>query len=294
MSTVTLPAAPEQPETKTQKVPKKARPWPLTGGHPLRAMHNRIQILLTSLVFGGHGLAFTFVGLYYLAFSLIPAVHNEWNILFSHTIPIMGQHTWDTWRHLFRDDGEPFMATLGIGFFLYNPYAHSVRKITSPWQILAYVGTAIGVLIPVLIGGNLALQGLHHSLHAGLLTNIGTHHPNFAERLYADGNVASKIFTVFAGMIASKFVMPPVYDYTQRYFANRKVAHGKKTHFYHTPPYRGLVNDAYEQHGGRAQALAQAQIDKQGNLLNRFMLGGGLLAVGLAGLGIYVLKFIAA
>lgn len=276
---------------RTQKVPPKQRPWPLTGGHPLRSLHNKVQTIATSAIFGGHGLAFAFIGLYYLLFSTIPAVHYDWNHLLSTIVPVLSQDHWNTWRHLFRDDGESFMATLGIAFFLYNPYAKSVKKLTSPWQIIVRVLLAIAVLVPVLIAGNLAITALTHSLHSGLLTNVGTAHPNFAQKIYTDGNVASKIFTIIAGMIASKFVMPPVYDYTLRHFAQRKVARGKKTHFYHAPAYRALVNELYSVEG--AQARAASNEDAQGNALNRFMLIAGLVTVALAGLGIYVTAYIA-
>jgi hypothetical protein len=260
----------------------------------------------TSAIFGGHGLAFTFIGLYFLAFQVLHGQHTTigshpitlpdikwgWDHFLSKVIPIMSQHEWDHWRHLFRDDGEPFMASLGIGFFLYNPYARSVKIIDSPWHLALRILMAIAILVPVLVIGNLAITALAHSLHSGLLTNVETAHPNFVQKIYTDGNVASKIFTIIAGLIASKFVMPPVYDYTIRYFARRKVARGKHTHFYHAPAYQALVNGAYAEEGD-SQARAKRHLAGQSDALNRVMFWGGLAAVTLAGLGIYVTAYIA-
>lgn len=287
-------------EHRTKKIAPKDCPWPLTAGHPLRAIRNRVQTIGTSFILGGHGLAFTFVGLYFLLFELshgqiahvgsvhwtMPDVKGYWDTLLSRHVRLLSQAHWDTWRHLFRDGGEPFLATLGVFLFLYNPYKYSVKKLDSAKEMITYILAALIAAIPIFILGGLLVSGVEHWFHTGVLAPALGTHPNLAQKLYADG-WTTKVIASFAGIVVGRRVMRPVYDFQLRYFAQRKVSRGKKTHFYHAPAYRALVNEYYTQHGD-AQAHAQALIEQRGSTLNRVLVGGAALATLLAFYGIYV------
>lgn len=269
-----------------QEVKKeKTLPWPLVSfkEHPIRWTRNKVHELLISIPFS-HLALLVWVALYYIAFQLVHPIKMYWDTLLSQHIRLLSQHNWNDWRHFFRDGGEAYLVTMTVLFFTANPYKYKLKKIHSVAQVFGRIGTTLIMAIPLFVVFGLLTHWLQHWFHTGMLApSIGSH-PGLAAKLYADG-WTTKVVVVAAGLLGRK-PMYPVFDFVMDYFAERRVARGKKDHMWHPAPYRAKVREKLS----LGQETVQQQLSGRDNFVIHFMRWGTLVIIALAIYGGYILN----
>lgn len=268
--------------------------------HPLVWTRQRIALLGARAVFTYVGIC-AVAALYYLL--LETRVH----------LPLLNETNTQAWHHLIpdsklrhdiRDVGEGlFGGLLAIGL-TYNHYRRiRPRNVVDRAEIrlgipnlkagrkLAWWQIIFGVLlIPVyasvgFVAGEWLVGVLHPAVShvaelqtGSVLTNIKD---NFLEQW------PRKLIGFAAAFLFGHRPARALIDDLQLWFAERRVALGKPTRFYHPPPFKARCNEVL------ASGAVQSRAQGNAAVLPLVVLVLGLAVIGLAGYGYYVLNYIA-
>jgi hypothetical protein len=290
---------------------------PRFSRHPLTVTVGALETIGISAIFGHLGI-FAVVALYYLLFE----VYHPFTVAWHHVVSD------PYWRHLIRNVGEYFLGTLLAMMVLWNPFRWERRMYrrrlrwsgrpqiywqqralsrldrlelrlhipnlhqqdrVSAWQFAAAPVVALIYAIPGFLLGAGLVWLLHKGLHAGRLYPILSKHPSFVARLYTQ-NTDQHVVGILAGLFMGRRPMRKVFQDTQHFFAERRVARGKPARFWQPLAFRVLVNHIAETQGQSGAIQGQAV---RGAWVPALLIGGGVLLLGLAGFGVHVLRDIA-
>jgi hypothetical protein len=277
---------------------KPPLPWPTCRfkEHPTRWTINKAQELLISIPFS-HVFLLAWLAVYFILTQtpvLNPLVHlggyrgstkQWWDTLLSGHYHVLSNGSWRTWRHMFRSGGEAYLGTLTVLFFTFNPYKHEFKHLHAYWQIPPRVLLSLLLAIPLFVIIGVPVHQLQHWLHTGVLAPAVSAHPSLAQKLYAD-SWTTKVVVVIAALIGRR-PMFGVFELIMRRFAERRVAAGKKAHFWHTAPYRAMVNTITAEEGVEK---VRARREARGSAAARFEVATVLTVLGLAGYGLYIVN----
>jgi hypothetical protein len=277
---------------------KPPLPWPTTRlrEHPGRWTLNKAQELLISLPFT-HVFLLAWIATYFILTQtavLNPLVHalgyhgtmkQWWDTLLSRHYHVLSSRSWRAWRHIFRSGGEAYLATLTVLFFTFNPYKHKFKHLHAYWQIPARVLLSLLLAIPLFVVIGVPVHHLQHWLHTGVLAPAVSAHPSLAQKLYADA-WTTKLVVILAVLIGRR-PMFGVFELIMRRFAERRVAAGKQTHFWHTAPYRAMVRTIVAEEGTE---VVRARQESRGELVGRLEVASVLVVLGLALYGLYIVN----
>lgn len=239
---------------------------------------------------------FAVAGFYYLILQTrynVGPVHvflkPWWDGLFS-------WKNWPTIRHLIRDCGEGFLGTLLALMLVTNYYKIKdnalnrfiMKLASSPWIVVTPLLIILAAVPGFLLGFGV-IEGLKALLHAHTLNPTVSAHPSFIAKLYADDTDA-KIVGIFGGFLFGHMVAKPVFATILRYFAERRVARGKKDRIWQPVYFRALVRSTAKGHG---QEAAAARVADHGVLLRVAILIGIVALLGFAYEGYYVIHHFA-
>lgn len=284
---------------------KRRFPPPTTKfGHP-RWFFNKAIELAESLP-ASHIVLWAWMAIYYILFQTLhgqhafgttmPDVKGFWDTLFSRHIRLLAQHNWDTWRHFIRDGGQAYLVTMTVLFLTFNPYGQKkpIDKLDSAAEVIGRILLTLLAALPIMIGIGLLFHGVQHWFHTGTLAPALGQHPNLAEKMYAS-SWTTKVSVIIAAVICRRF-MYPVFTFVQTYFAERRVANGKKDHWWQVAPFRARVRELQREYvetdKGRVYT-ATVRAGKRSNAVVWFMSGGLVLLLILGAYGFYIENWIA-
>lgn len=276
-------------------------PMPRFRDDPAKVTLGWIQTLVFTILFGHIGI-FAIVGLYYLLFE----VYHPFTVAWHHVVSS------SYWRHLIRNVGEYFFGTLLAMLVLWNPFkwwrreARPPRRLdelelrlhvpnlhqkdrVSAWQLLLSPLVALIYAIPGFLLGAGLVWLLHKGLHAGRLYPVLSHHPSFVAKLYTQ-QTDQHVVGILAGLVMGRRPMRKVFQDVQHFFAERRVARGKRGRWWDPLAYRVLVDYTADNQGQSAAAEGQAS---RGAWVPVVLIGSSILVVALAGFGVHVLRDIA-
>jgi hypothetical protein len=288
---------------------RPARPEPLVSPfrHPIRWLRLAFISLVTVLVVGHVG-ALVITGLYYAIFEWNAHVTAWWHSFISDA----------NLRHCVRDVAEGFYGGAIAQQLLWNSFRRSRvryrdkpmnrldrleevlripnRKSKRPlrfWQIPCALllwaplygvpGFAAVYLLDAVIRRDVAT--LHNTVSA-----LGPNAP-WWQRIQAidTSNWDKKLMGLAASFFFGRRPLRRVFDEVQLWFAQRHVASRTSTHWYHPPTYRARCNHVASQ----TDRQGLAAIGRHASLRTALLLTAVLLAVVFAGLGLYVMTFVA-
>ena len=311
------PARQVQAPGDAPAVARPENPMPRFWHDPVKVTVGRLQTLVFTVIFGHLGI-FAVVGLYYLLFE----VYHPFTVAWHHAVSS------SYWRHLIRNVGEYFLGTLLAMLILWNPFKWQRRMYRRRFRLSGrphvywqerepsrldrfemrlhvpnlhqqhHVSAAQFVLSPLValiyaIPGFLLGAGLvwllHKGLHAGRLYPVLSHHPSFVAKLYTQ-QTDQHVIGILAGVFMGRRPMRKVFQDTQHFFAERRVARGKRGRWWHPLAYRVLVDHLDDTQGQTGAQRGQAA---RGAWVPAVLIGSSFLLFGLAGYGVYVLRDIA-
>lgn len=252
--------------------------------------------------FGSRGIAF-------------PDVKWAWDHLLDQVIPVQSHAQWTTTRHLIRPLYEGIFGGLLFDMIAFNPFKvktkdkppllsriaiksriiPTVYRPVTAGQMLALPLTITLFSLPGVAIGVGADRLLRAITHVGSLAPTLSAHPSVVEKFYTSAFDA-KIIGLFGSMIFARRAAKPVFNFVMRYFAQRRALAVKKTYWYHPPAFRFLVDDYKLDHfyteldGASSAEVAQ---NRHGRGVHAVTAGLLITIVGWAGLGYYVLRFVA-
>jgi hypothetical protein len=139
------------------------------------------------------------------------------------------------------------------------------------------------LMIPLFVVLGLLMHQLQHWLHTGVLAPAIGAHPSLAAKLYAD-SWTTKVVVVLAGFLGRR-PMFPVFAFVLEFFAERRVARGKKDRWWQPAPYRAMVR---EQAKAGVTEVQRRQAERSASVTS-LMIGGAVLTGLLACYGVYIL-----
>ncbi len=151
---------------------------------------------------------------------------------------------------MFRSGGEAYLGTLTVLFFTFNPYNHEFKHLHALWQIPTRVLLSLVVAIPLFVIIGVPVHELQRWLSTGQLAPAISNHPSLAAKLYSDA-WTTKLVVIAAALIGRR-PMFGVFEFVMRRFAERRVSHGKRAHWWHTAAYRAMVGTIAETEGAHA------------------------------------------
>jgi hypothetical protein len=276
---------------------KPPLPWPTCrfGEHPWRWTVNKAQELLISIPFS-HLFLLAWIAVYFI-FTQTPVLNplvralgyhgttkQWWDSLLSHHYHLLSARSWRDWRHMFRSGGEAYLGTLTVLFFTFNPYTHEFKRLHAYWQLPGRILLSLLLAIPLFVILGVPVHELQRWLHTGVLAPAISAHPTLAQKLYADA-WTTKLVVVLAVLIGRR-PMFGVFELVMRRFAERRVAAGRRAHFWHTAPYRAMVRMMTEREGAEA---VRARREARGTLVARVEFATVVAVVALAAYGVYII-----
>jgi hypothetical protein len=285
------------------------RPPPLVSPfrHPLRWLGITLLSGIIALVLahiGGLGIA----GLYYAVFEWNARMTHWWHSFITdsnlrHDIrdvaegfyggAIAQQLIWNAFRkRRVRYEAKPMNRLDRIEDALRIPNLRSARELRF-WQIpyalllWAPLYGSFGFLVAYLLDGALAhgIAALHHTV-----ASLGPHASLWQRTKQLDtSNWDKKVMGLAASFFFGRRPLRKVFDGVQLWFAERHVASGKPMRWYHPPTFRARCNDVAD----RVKAGLVTVSDRFGTLQTVLVTASLVPALVFAGLGYYVLAFIA-
>lgn len=262
---------------------------------------------ITQLLHGQH----TTIGSTLITF---PDVKGVWDHLLDATaangglLNIMPHGDWNTIRHLIRPLYEGIFGGLLFALVSYNPFKVKLKenppllsRIAIATRIIPTIYrpvTAIQIILLPLtitlfsIPGVAAGYGIDEALKAifkvhSFAPALGSH-PDVVQKFYS-GSFDAKIIGIFASLFFAGRVAKPVFNFVLRYFAQRRALAGKKARFLHPPAFKNLVQ--FYTDAPRAELVRKQ--DRHGAIIRTVVPASAVLVAAFAGLGYYVLRFIA-
>lgn len=312
-------STPEQLETAapSRAIEPPENPIPRFREAPRKVTVGLIQTLVFAVIFGHLGI-FAVVGLYYLLFE----VYHPFTVAWHHVVP-------DSYvRHLIRNVGEYFLGTLLAMLILWNPFRWARRMYrrrfrlsgrphiywvqrapsrldqlelrlhipnlhqkdrVSAWQFVLSPFVALIYAIPGFLLGAGLVWLLHKGLHTGRLYPILAKHPSFVAKLYTQ-QTDQHVVGILAGLVVGRRPMRKVFQDIQHFFAERRVARGKRGRWWDPLAFRVLVDYIADTQGQSGAMQGQAG---RGAWVPAVLIGSSILLVALAGFGVHVLRDIA-
>ncbi|HEV2240511.1 MAG TPA: hypothetical protein VGR98_05655 [Streptosporangiaceae bacterium] len=285
------------------------RPAPLVSPfrHPLRWLGITLLSGIIALVLAHIG-ALAIAGLYYAVFEWNSHVTHWWHSFITnsnlrHDIrdvaegfyggAIAQQLIWNAFRkRRVRYEAKPMNRLDRIEDALRIPNLRSAREL-SFWQIpyalllWAPVYGSVGFFVAYLLDGALVhgIAALHHTV-----TSLGPHASLWQRTKQLDtSNWDKKVMGLAASFFFGRRPLRKVFDGVQLWFAERHVASGKPMRWYYPPTFRARCNDVAD----RVKAGLVTVSDRFGTLQTVLVTAALVPAVVFAGLGYYVLAFIA-
>jgi hypothetical protein len=285
------------------------RPAPLVSPfrHPLRWLGITLLSGIVALVLAHIG-AMAIAGLYYAVFEWNSHMTHWWHSFISdsnlrHDIrdvaegfyggAIAQQLVWNAFRrHTVRYRAKPMNRLDRIEDALRIPNLRSGRKL-SFWQIpyalllWAPIYGSVGFLVTYLLDGAVRhdVTVLQHTV-----ASLGPHASVWQRTKQLDtSNWDKKVMGLAASFFFGRRPLRKVFDGVQLWFAERHVASEKPMRWYHPPTFRARCNDV-------ADRVKEGQVtvsDRYGTLQTVLLTAALVPAVVFAGLGYYVLAFIA-
>lgn len=258
---------------------------------------------ITQLLHGQH----TTIGSTGITF---PDVKGTWDHLLDTSaanggfVAVMSHPHWTTIRHLIRPLYEGVFGGLLYQFIAYNPFkverkdeppllskiAISLRFIptmyrkVTPLQIVCLPLTITLFSLPGVAVGYGIDRGLRAILKTKSLAPTLSAHPSVVDKFYT-ASFDAKVIGLFASLFFARKAAKPVFDMIWRFFAQRRAARGKRCHWWHPEAYQALVR-SYQ--GNRA-----AVRDEHSTAVHVLIPTTVLLVLGMAGLGYWVLRYVA-
>jgi hypothetical protein len=285
------------------------RPAPLVSPirHPLKWLRLALLSGITALVIAHVG-AVVIAGLYYAVFEWNAHMTAWWHSLISdkglrHDIrdvaegfyggAIAQQLVWNAFRrHTVRYKARPMNRLDRIEDALRIPNLRSGRKL-SFWQIpyalllWAPLYGSAGFIVAYFLDGAIShdVTILQHTA-----TALGPHASLWRRIVTLDtSNWDKKLMGLAASFFFGRRPLRKVFDGVQSWFAERHVASGKPMRWYYPPTFRARCNDVADQ----VKAGLITVSDRYGTLQASLVLMSLVPVVVFAGLGFYVLTFIA-
>lgn len=228
----------------------------------------------------------------------------------------LSAHDWTTWRHLVRPLYEGIFGGLLFLFASINPVKVDkklhrnasgtitpsrvakaeirfrfiptfYRKVT-PLQIVALPLTITLYSIPGCLAGFGVDRLLRLILHAKSLAPALSSHPSVLDKFYS-GAFDAKIIGLFGAAFFASRPAKVVYTHVLNHYAQRRAWAGKKTHWWHLPGYRLAVR----YYAGGALVTSATPVDTRSRASRLAISGSTVFVLGMAGLGYYVLRFVA-
>jgi hypothetical protein len=292
-------------------------PMPRFWRDPLKVTVGRLQTLVFTVIFGHLGI-FAVVALYYLLFEVYHPFTVAWHHVVSNSY----------WRHLMRNVGEYFLGTLLAMLVLWNPFRwqrrmyrrrfrwsgrphvyweqrtptwldrlelrlhipnlHQPERVSAGQFLLSPLVALVYAIPGFLLGAGLVWL-LHKGLHAGRLYPILSQHPSFVAKLYTQ-QTDQHVIGILAGIFMGRRPMRKVFQDVQHFFAERRVARGKRGQWWQPLAYRVLVDHLADTQGQTGARRGQAA---RGAWVPAVLISSSILLFGLAGYGVYVLRDIA-
>jgi hypothetical protein len=276
-------------------------PTPRFRDDPKKVTVGWLQTLVFTVLLGHVGI-FAVVGLYYLLFE----VYHPFTVAWHHVVSS------SYWRHLIRNVGEYFFGTLLAMLVLWNPFKwwrrearpptrldelelrlhipnlHQTDRVSAGQFLLSPVVALIYAIPGFLLGAGLVWL-LHKGLHAGRLYPILSKHPSFVARLYTQ-QTDQHVVGILAGLVMGRRPMRKVFQDVQHFFAERRVARGKRGRWWDPLAYRVLVDYIADTQGQGGAAAGQAS---RGAWVPAVLIGSSIVVLALAGFGVHVLRDIA-
>jgi hypothetical protein len=285
------------------------RPPPLVSPfrHPLRWLGITLLSGIIALVLAHIG-ALAIAGLYYAVFEWNAHMTHWWHSFISdaplrHDIrdvaegfyggAIAQQLIWNAFRRRrVRYQAKPLNRLDRIEDALRIPNLRSARNL-SFWQIpyalllWAPIYGSVGFLVGYLLDGTLShgIAALHHTV-----VSLGPHASLWQRTKQLDtSNWDKKLMGLAASFFFGRRPLRKVFDGVQLWFAERHVASGRPMRWYHPPTFRARCNDVAD----RVEAGLVTVSDRYGTLQTVLLTASLVPALVFAGLGYYVLAFIA-
>jgi hypothetical protein len=285
------------------------RPAPLVSPfrHPLRWLGITLLSGIIALVLAHIGVL-AIAGLYYAVFEWNAHMTHWWHSFISdsnlrHDIrdvaegfyggAIAQQLVWNAFRrHTVRYRAKPMNRLDRIEDALRIPNLRSARKL-SFWQIpyalllWAPLYGSVGFFVAYLLDGAVRhdVTALQHTV-----ASLGPHASLWQRTRQLDtSNWDKKVMGLAASFFFGRRPLRKVFDGVQLWFAERHVASGKPMRWYHPPTFRARCNDVAD----RVKAGLVTVSDRFGTLQTVLLTAALVPALVFAGLGYYVLAFIA-
>jgi hypothetical protein len=285
------------------------RPAPLVSPfrHPLRWLGITLLSGIIALVLAHIG-ALAIAGLYYAVFEWNAHMTAWWHSAITngnlrHDVrdvaegfyggAIAQQLIWNAFRkRRVRYEAKPMNRLDRIEDTLRIPNLRSGRRL-SFWQIpyalliWAPLYGSVGFFAAYLLDGTLShgVAALQHTV-----VSLGPHASLWQRTRTLDtSNWDKKLMGFAASLFFGRRPLRKVFDGVQLWFAERHVASGKPLRWYHPPTFRARCNDVAD----RVKAGLVAVSDRYGTLQTVLLTAALVPAVVFAGLGYYVLAYIA-
>lgn len=275
--------------------------------HPVRWLGVAISSLIGALLFAHIG-ALDITGLYYAVFEWNARVTAWWHSFITdaglrHAVrdvaegfyggAIAQQLVWNAFRkHRVRHAAEPMNRLDRLEDALRIPNLRSSRPL-SFWQIpyalvlwapvYGSVGFAVAYLLDAVIRRDVAV--LQHTV-----ATLGPHASWWQRARTVDtSNWDKKVMGFAASLFFGRRPLRKVFDGVQLWFAERHVAGGKPMRWFYPPTFRARCNHV----AGHAAAGRPAATYRHGTLQKVLLIAVLVPVVVLAGLGYYVLAYVA-
>lgn len=295
------------------------RPLVHFKAHPLQFVRNLVILVGVGLIFAHIGTLIV-TGLYYLLTQTNHTVKHAWD-------HALNTSWWPTWRHMIRDVGEGVLGGTLAQLITFNHYKKrnlktkrnvfdrlegklhipnikdcrplsAAQYVAFPLLVIIYAipGFLVGAGVFYLI--NHVIASAHHAaVTFTAVTHVQTAQPSTWARIQTiwTGSVSQKIVGLFASVFLARRVGKKYYSDIQDRFIDRRLALGKGLAFYHPPNFRARYNDL-SGFGNGISTFAQVQAKERhagGGAVPTLLTVGSLVGLGLAGVGFYVLTYIA-
>ena len=276
--------------------------------HPIRWLGLTSLSVIAAIVVAHIG-SLDITGLYYALFEWNARMTAWWHSFISDA----------NLRHAIRDVAEGFYGGAIAQQLLWNAFRrHRIRYLTKPmnrldqiedrlripnlrskrelsfWQIpcalllwaplYGSVGFAVAYILDAVIRHDIAV--LQHTV-----TTLGPHASLWQRTQAIDtSNWDKKVMGFAASFFFGRRPLRKVFDGVQLWFAERHVASGRPGHWYYPPTFRARCNDITAQ----VQAGLVISPDRHGALQAALLASALVPVIVFAGLGYYVLTFVAA
>jgi hypothetical protein len=285
------------------------RPEPLVSPfrHPIRWLRLTLISVIAALVLAHIG-ALDITGLYYAVFEWNRHVTAWWHSLVPNS----------NLRHSIRDVAEGFYGGVIAQFLVWNAFKrHRVKYLSKPmtrldriedalripnlrsprklafWQIpyalllWAPLYGSVGFLVTYFLDATLRHD---FTILRTTVVNLGPHASLWRRTETIDtSNWDKKVMGLAASFFFGRRPLRKVFDGVQLWFAERHVASGKPLRWYHPPTFRARCTDVAAEVAAREITVT----DRYGSLQTVLVVIALIPAAVFAGLGFYVLTFIA-